>query len=71
MPISTVLDNPHVFDHLSAAEVASLDLAHDADLAELLASAPKLARAVNAILNLDLDEEALRLIRREIREALR
>ena len=71
MLISTVLDNPHVFDRLSAPEMATLDLAHDAELAELLAAAPKLARALNAILNLDLHEEDLRLIRREIREALR
>ncbi|WP_275092556.1 hypothetical protein [Sinomonas gamaensis] len=32
---------------------------------------PRLARALNAVLNLDLDEEAVRLIRREIQEGLR
>jgi hypothetical protein len=71
MLIATVLDNPHIFDQLSAPEVASLDLARDTELAELLAAAPRLARALNAVLNLDLDEDAVRLIRREIREALR
>jgi hypothetical protein len=32
---------------------------------------PRLARALHAVLNLDLDEEAVRLIRREIQEGLR
>ncbi|WP_077489868.1 hypothetical protein [Sinomonas mesophila] len=71
MAVSAVLTNPHVADRLSATDVASLDLAHDPELAELLAAAPQMARALNAILNLDLDESARRLIRREIHETLR
>ncbi|NUP75625.1 MAG: hypothetical protein HOQ07_13415 [Sinomonas sp.] len=70
MAASDVLANPHIADRLSAPEVSRLDLAGDPDLAELLAAAPKMARALNAILNLDVDERAQRLIRWEIREAL-
>ncbi|WP_136610451.1 hypothetical protein [Sinomonas albida] len=70
MAVSTVLANPHVADRLSAPEVAALDLASDPELAELLAAAPRMARALNAILNLDVDDRARRLIMWEIREAL-
>ncbi|WP_415854903.1 hypothetical protein [Sinomonas sp. G460-2] len=70
MAVSSVLANPHVTDRLSASEVAALDLASNPELAELLAAAPRMARALNAILNLDVDERARRLILWEIREAL-
>lgn len=71
MTVSAVLTNPHVADRLAPLDLASLDLAGNHELAELLAAAPKMARALNAILNLDIEEEARRLIAWEVREALR
>ena len=71
MSFSAVLTNPHIADRLAPPELATLDLAGNPELAELLAAAPKLARALNAILNLDLEEDARRLIAWEVREALR
>jgi hypothetical protein len=71
MTVFAVLANRHVSDRLTPPEMGFLDLAGDPELAELLAAAPKLARALNAILNLDLEEDARRLIVQEIRDALR
>ncbi|GAC1457466.1 MAG: hypothetical protein NVS2B15_10560 [Pseudarthrobacter sp.] len=70
MTALAVLTNPHTTDRLSASGLASMDLAADQDFAEFLAAAPKMARALNAILRLDLDQAAERLIREEIRNAL-
>ncbi|HEY1154729.1 MAG TPA: hypothetical protein VGE95_00305 [Arthrobacter sp.] len=71
MTVSPVLANPHILDRLTPPQLASLDLSGDSELAKLLAAAPKMARALNASLNLDLDDDARRLIAREVRETLR
>lgn len=71
MTVSAVLSNRHVSDRLTPTMLAALDLAGDRELSELLLAAPKMARALNAVLNLDLAEDARRLIAAEIREALR
>lgn len=65
-----VLTNPHTSDRLSASDLISRDLASDPELAELLAAAPKMARALNAILRLDLETDVERLVRSEILAAL-
>lgn len=70
MAAPAVLANPHVTERWSAPDLSSLDLAGDQELAEFVAAAPKMARALNAILRLDLDHEAERLVRSEIRAAL-
>lgn len=70
MAAPTVLTNPHVTDRWSAPDLIALGLT-DTGLAEFLAAAPKMARALNAIQNLDLGQEAERLVRTEIRDALR
>ncbi|ACL41983.1 hypothetical protein Achl_4032 (plasmid) [Pseudarthrobacter chlorophenolicus A6] len=70
MAAPAVLANPHASERWSTPDLSSLDLAGDPELAEFVAAAPKMARALNAILRLDLDQEAERLIRSEIRAAL-
>lgn len=70
MAAPAVLTNPHATDHWSPADVDAFDLG-DKDLAEFVAAAPSMARALNAILTLDLGQDAERLVRAEIRHALR
>lgn len=71
MAAAAVLANPHTTDHWSPADLGGLDLAGDPELAELVAAAPQMARALNAVLNLDLGQDAERLVRAEIRSVLR
>ncbi|MDQ0031700.1 hypothetical protein [Arthrobacter bambusae] len=71
MAVSAVLSNRHVSDRLTPTMLAALDPAGDPELSDLLIAAPKMARALNPVLNLDLAEDARRLIAAEIREALR
>lgn len=70
MTVNAVLTNPHVTDHWTPAELSGLDLAGDETLAEFVAAAPDMARALKAILSLDLGHDAERLVRAEIRYAL-
>jgi hypothetical protein len=70
MAAPAVLTNPHSAKRWSPSDVDSLDLG-DQDLAEFVAAAPDMARALNAILGLDLGHDAERLVRAEIRHALR
>jgi hypothetical protein len=69
MAAPAVLANPHTADRWSPADLDSLDL-HDEEIAQFVAAAPKMARALNAILGLDLGHDAERLVRAEIRSAL-
>lgn len=69
MAAPAVLTNPHTADRWTPSDVDSLDLS-DHELAEFLAAAPKMARALNAILGLDLGHDAERLVRAEVRQAL-
>lgn len=71
MAAPAVLSNPHTADRWSASNLNELDFAGDQALAELAAAAPGMARALNAVLNLDLGHDAERLVRAEIRSALR
>lgn len=48
-----------------------LDFGADSELADFVAAAPKMARALRAVLNLDLGTEAERLLRSEINACLR
>lgn len=50
---------------------AALDFGTDTELADFVAAAPKMARALSAVLNLDLGTEAERLLRTEINACLR
>ncbi len=61
-------DNGHA---LLQTGTDTLDLGTDAELAALVAAAPKMARALSAVLNLDLGTEAERLLRTEINANLR
>jgi L-asparaginase II len=72
-----ILANPHTSGRWSADADAVVDgdghqvlNAADPDLAAFLAAAPKMARALTAVLNLDLGSEAERLVRAEIGYAL-
>lgn len=70
MAAPAVLANPHTTDRWTASDLGALDLAGDKDLADFVASAPAMARALNAILSLDLGHDAELLVRSEIRNAL-
>lgn len=70
MAAPAVLTSPHSTDRWTPSNLDELDLDGDKDLAEFVAAAPRMARALNAILNLDLGHDAERLVRAEIRHAL-
>lgn len=65
--------NPHVTDGWSSSDVDTFDLAGKG-LAAVVAAASRMASAVKAILNLDLDlglgHDGERLVRAEVRHAL-
>ena len=72
-----ILTNPHTSGRWSAGTDAVIDRdgqqvlnVTDPELADFLAAAPKMARALSAVLNLDLGSEAERLVRAEIGYAL-
>ena len=65
----TVLTSQHTDSHWTADEVRDnlgRELESDPDLAEFLAAAPNMARALKAVLNLDLGQLAERLVKAEI-----
>ena len=69
----TVLTSQHTESHWTPEDVKNKfgrDLETDPGLAEFLAEAPNMARALKAVLNLDLGELAERLVRAEIRAIL-
>ena len=73
MNAKTVLTSQHTDSHWTADEVREKlgrDPESDPGLAEFLAAAPNMARALKAVLNLDLGELAERLVRAEIRAIL-
>lgn len=73
MNANDVLTNRHCNDRWTADTVRSMSarLASDPELAEFVAAAPDMARALNAVLNLDLGEDAERRVRAEINAVLR
>jgi hypothetical protein len=81
MTSTAILTNVHTTDRwaltpenghaLLQTGTDTLDLGTDAELAALVAAAPKMARALSAVLNLDLGTEAERLLRTEINSCLR
>ncbi|WP_353712046.1 hypothetical protein [Arthrobacter sp. K5] len=69
MNTRTVLTSQHTDSHWTADDVREKlgqELETDPGLAEFLAAAPNMARALKAVLNLDLGELAERLVRAEI-----
>ena len=70
MAAPAVLTNPHSTDRWTASNLGELDFGADQELADFVAAAPSMARALNAILSLDLGHDAERLVRAEIRSAL-
>ena len=70
MSAPSVLASPHSTDRWTPSSLDTLDLGGDQELAEFVAAAPRMARALNAILSLDLGHDAERLVRAEIRHAL-
>lgn len=70
MSAPAVLTNPHSTDRWTPSSLEQLDLGADKELAEFVAAAPRMARALNAILSLDLGHDAERLVRAEIRHQL-
>lgn len=69
MNARTVLTSQHTDSHWTAEEVRDnlgRELESDPGLAEFLAAAPNMARALRAVLNLDLGQLAERLVRAEI-----
>jgi hypothetical protein len=69
MNTRTVLTSQHTDSHWTADDVKEKlgrELESDPGLAEFLAAAPNMARALKAVLNLDLGELAERLVRAEI-----
>lgn len=73
MNTRTVLTSEHTASHWTADDVREKlgrELESDPGLAEFLAAAPSMARALKAVLNLDLGELAERLVRAEIRAIL-
>jgi hypothetical protein len=69
MNTRTVLTSHHTHSHWTAQDVRERlgqELESDPGLADFLAAAPDMARALKAVLNLDLGELAERLIRAEI-----
>jgi hypothetical protein len=73
MSAQDVLTNPHTGDRWTTAAVLSMSgqLESDAGLAGFVAAAPAMARALKAVLNLDLGDSAERLVRAEINAVLR
>ncbi|MET4144217.1 hypothetical protein [Arthrobacter sp. UYCo732] len=69
MAAPAVLTNPNATEHWTTSDLDELDLT-DKELAEFVAAAPKMARALKAILTLDLGHDAERLVRAEVRQAL-
>lgn len=70
MAAPAVLTSPHTADRWTPSGLGNMDLSADPELAEFVAAAPRMARALNAILSLDLGHDAERLVRVEIRSAL-
>lgn len=70
MAAPAVLTNPHATDRWTPSTLEGLNIGADEELAEFVAAAPRMARALNAILSLDLGHDAERLVRAEIRSAL-
>ncbi|MBG0738972.1 hypothetical protein IV500_05985 [Paeniglutamicibacter antarcticus] len=70
MAAPAVLTNPHSTDRWTPSSLGQVDFDADQELAEFVAAAPRMARALNAILILDLDHGAELLVRAEIRSAL-
>ncbi|WP_262103518.1 hypothetical protein [Arthrobacter sp. Marseille-P9274] len=68
-----VLASRHCNDRWTADTVRSMAprLQSDPELAEFVATAPDMARALKAVLNLDLGEDAERRVRAEINAVLR
>lgn len=69
MNARTVLTSQHTDSRWTADDVREKlgrELESDPGLAEFLAAAPNMARALKAILNLDLSELAERLVKAEI-----
>ena len=68
-----VLTNRHCNDRWTADTVRSMAprLDSDAELADFVSAAPDMARALKAVLNLDLGEDAERRVRAEIHAVLR
>lgn len=73
MNTRAVLTSQHTASRWTADDVREKlgqELESDPELAEFLAAAPNMARALKAVLNLDLGELAERLVRAEIRAIL-
>ena len=68
-----VLASPHCNDRWTVDTVRSMAtrLESDPELAEFVATSPDMARALKAVLNLDLGEDAERRVRAEINAVLR
>ena len=68
-----VLANRHCNDRWTTDTVRSMAprLQSDPELTEFVATAPDMARALKAVLNLDLGEDAERRVRAEINAVLR
>lgn len=81
MSHAAILTSPHTADRwavlpesghaLLTTGTDTLDFGADTELAAFVASAPKMARALLAVLNLDLGIEAERALRSEIAASLR
>lgn len=80
MTAQAVLTSTHATDRwavspdghtLTGAGSPALDAGTDTELAAFVAAAPKMARALKAVLNLDLGIEAERRLRAEIETVLR
>lgn len=69
MVAPAILTNPNVAGCWTLSDLKELDLT-DSEVAEFVAAAPRMARALRAILNLDLGLEAERLVRAEVHYAL-
>ncbi|MFD5276344.1 hypothetical protein ACFWIX_02155 [Pseudarthrobacter sp. NPDC058362] len=73
MTAKSILTSLHTQSHWTADDVKiklGRELESDPGLADFVAAAPDMARALKAVLNLDLGELAERLIRAEIRAIL-
>jgi hypothetical protein len=69
MAVPAILTNPKAADYWTPSELNELDLTNR-KVAEFVAAAPRMARALKAILNLDLGQEAEPLVRAEVHHAL-
>lgn len=73
MTARSILTSSHTQSHWTADDVKNKlgqELQSDPVLADFVAAAPDMARALKAVLNLDLGELAERLVRAEIRAIL-